>query len=119
MYKITWEFNEKKLEMDFENANDANKAWSCLKQIPGIENMQAVPPEPQRFFARVSFGNWKQEYTYLTHKRVSVGEMVVVETPDGMQIVKVKASGTITDKQLAEICPLERFKYIVGVVSVA
>lgn len=119
MYKIIWLFCGTQNEMSFDDPKEANQVWKMLKHIPGVENMKAVIPEKKHNVVRVVFPGGTREYTYLTNNPVKVGNYVVVEGLDRKEIVKVVYSGEMTDPELSAICPLDRFKYILGVVVAA
>ena len=119
MYKIIWVFNGTQNEIGFDDPKEANEAWQTLKQTPGVSGMKAVMPEKKHNVVRVVFPGGIKEYTYLTHKPVPEGNYVVVEGFDGDEVVKVISSAEMTDSELAKICPLTKFKYVIGVVVAA
>ena len=119
MYKIIWSFNDTQNEISFDNPKEANEAWRLLKYTPGVSGMKAVMPEKKHNVVRVVFPGGVKEYTYLTHKPVPKGGLVVVEGLDGDKVVKVVSSDEMTDSELAKICPLAKFKYVIGVVVAA
>ena len=119
MYKIIWSFNDMQNEIDFDDPKEANEAWQLLKHTPGVSEMKAVMPEKKHNVVRVVFPGGAKEYTYLTHKAVPKGGLVVVEGLDGDEVVKVVSSDEMTDAELAKICPLTKFKYVIGVVVAA
>lgn len=119
MYKIIWSFNDTQNEISFDDPKEANEAWQLLKHTPGVSGMKAVMPEKKLNVVRVVFPGGVKEYTYLTTKHVKPGEYVVVEALDGKEVVKVVSSDEMTETQLAAICPLNKFKHVLGVVVAA
>ena len=116
MYTIKWIFSGIANTAKFDTATEANNFWKMLKKIPGVENMEAIAPEKKFNVVRVTFNGGVKEYTYLTNKPVNSGSFVVVEGNDGKEVVKVASSGEMTESQLVKICPLNKFKYITGLV---
>lgn len=116
MYTIKWIFNGIANTAKFDTATEANNFWRMLKQIPGVKNMEAIKPEKKFNVVRVTFKGGVKEYTYLTNNPVTSGSFVVVDGLDGQEVVKVTSSGEMTESQLSEICPLDKFKYIAGLV---
>lgn len=117
MYTITASFEDKTI---------ANETWKILKKIPGVAEITTHTDEPKPTVTikkypvvRVRFTPGGKIYTYLTKIPCKPGDMVIVHTTDGREIVDVVEYGEMTKEELARICPLERFQYIRGKVVAA
>ena len=117
MYTITVSFEDKAL---------ANKTWQLLRKTPGVVNITTQKDETKPAttvkkypVVRVRFTPGGKTYTYLTKIVCKPGDMVIVHTTDGREIVDVVEYGEMTKEELAKICPLERFQYIRGKVVAA
>lgn len=81
--------------------------------------------EEQFLVAIVKFQNDRREYTYLTDKAYPDNTLAVVETTEWaygaqcacLKIVTVQRCSIRTKTELEKVCPFERYKKIVGTVS--
>ena len=124
MYIITYDeqrdiYYYRNITESFENRDKANNRWLELKNNPLILNMRhSVTEEHEQTYiaVQVVFNNYSKKYTYLAKEPVEVGQLVVVRTSVGLQIVTCVSCTRATKSQLETICPFNKFKRIVGKV---
>jgi len=102
----------------FEDRDKANNRWIELKKNPLIANMRpSTTEEPEQYIAvQVLFNNYSKRYTYLAKEPVEVGQLVVVRTADGLQVVTCVGCSRVTKAQLEVVLPFNKYKYITGKV---
>ena len=123
MFVITYDkqvgiYYYRDFEETFEDKDKANKRWLELKHDPAIANMRpSTTEQPEQYIAvQVVFANYSKKYTYLAKEPVEIGQLVVVRTADGLQVVTCVGCTRATRSQLETICPFNKFKKIVGKV---
>lgn len=126
MYHLTWKFQTYISKMSFDDKDLANEMWQILRKTPGVTDLKPYKDEPKPAttikkypVVRIRFTPGGKTYTYLTKIPCKPGDMVIVHTTDGREIVDVVEYGEMTKEELAKICPLERFQYIRGKVIAA
>lgn len=124
MYRITWDFIDLNgfchigNKVDFDNKDDANNAWVAMKKNPCFVNMEAVVIEDKYIAVTVTFQNYDKDYTYLTKKPIT-SKYCVVNTSEGLKVVKVKKCYETTKAELEKALPFARYQYIKGIVKEA
>lgn len=118
MYQIIWKDSDgRNMYANTVTEHDTQAYIEVLRTI-GIEPTvfrKAEKPQPEKKrYVKVRFDGGAKLYTYLCKEKVSVGELVVVWTADGRELVTVIESGEATDAELEQICPLNKFKYVSG-----
>lgn len=119
MYIISWTYKGfAENQMSFFSREEANEAWTLLKQSGATElhAKKDQPTEPVFDTVSVVFYGGVKEYTYLTRKPIERGALVVVETSDGREVVQVTRGRKQTKTELEALLPFEKYKYIVGEV---
>ena len=120
MYKIFWSYKNFENSLSLEDKDTANEIWLVLKTVPGVSKLRAEKPQtkqPIKPYVKVEFVSGGKLYTYLAKESIKPGTRVVVSTDDGAQVAKVVETGAATEETLASICPLNRLKYISGIVK--
>ena len=124
MYRITYDYkNFVNQTISLEDKDVANQIWQALKTLPDVRNMKhstdKPSEQPKKIAVQVVFRSYGKRYTYLSKSKVSAGDTVVVWTADGRELVQVVECMEMTDAQLEKLCPLNKLKYIDGVVRAA
>lgn len=123
MYQILWK--DEQGRVIFANAlteHDTEAYVEVLKSIgvePTVFRKTDKPQPEKKRYVKVRFDGGAKLYTYLCKEKVNIGDLVVVWTNDGRELVTVVESGEATDAELETICPLSKFKYIRGRVVAA
>ena len=123
MYTITYDiqvgiYYHRNIVENFEDRDVANSRWIELKKNISVLNMRhSSTEEPEQFIAvQVLFNNYGKKYTYLSTSTVEVGQLVVVRTQDGLQVVTCVSCNKVSKSTLETILPFNKFKYITGKV---
>ena len=123
MYQIIWKDTDgRNMYTNALTKHDTEAYINVLKSI-GIEptvfcKTEKPQPEKKRY-VKIRFNGGAKLYTYLCKEKVNIGDLVVVWTSDGRELVTVAEFGEATDAELEAICPLSKFKYISGRVVAA
>ena len=123
MFQIIWK-DEQGRDM-YTNAlteHDTELYIEVLKSIgiePTVFRKTEKPQPAKKRYVKIRFNGGSKTYTYLCKEKVNIGELVVVWTDDGRELVTVVEFGEATDAELEAICPLSKFKYISGRVVAA
>lgn len=123
MFQIVWkDADGRNMYTNTMNEHDTEAYVEVLKSV-GIEptvfrKTEKTQTEKKRY-VKVRFNGGAKLYTYLCKEKVNVGNLVVVWTSDGRELVTVVECGEATDAELEAICPLSKFKYIRGRVVAA
>ena len=124
MFVITYDeqrgiYYYRNITESFENKDKANNRWVELKNNPMIVNMRhSISEEPEQTYiaVQVLFSNYGKRYTYLAKEPIEVGQLVVVRTADGLQVVTCVSCNRVTKSQLEVVLPFNKYKYITGKV---
>lgn len=123
MFQIVWkDADGRNMYANTMNEHDTEAYVEVLKSVgiePTIFRKTEKPRPEKKRYVKVRFGSGVKTYTYLCKEKIGVGELVVVWTADGRELVTVVESGEATDAELEQICPLNKFKYISGRVVAA
>jgi hypothetical protein len=123
MYQVNWKNGSELLSVNAYSTEEKEtfvKALS-LAGFTAIVNClsETAQAAKKRFVVKIVFTPGGRPYTYLCNSKIPVGDLVVVWTQDGRQVVRVIDSGEMTDSELEKICPIGRFRYIEGRVVAA
>lgn len=123
MYQIIWKDTDgRDMYANTLTEHDTEAYIEVLKSIgiePTVFRKTEKPQPAKKRYVKIRFNGGSKAYTYLCKEKVNVGELVVVWTADGRELVTVIESGEATDAELEEICPLNKFKHICGRVVAA
>lgn len=115
MFQIVWQKGNEKLHVNAYSESERDlyvQALTAAGMSGTVYRKADKPATPKHFVVRVTFDNYYKTYTYLAKRKIQVGTTVHVRTEDGVKPVLVVDSGEMTESELAKICPLNRFKYI-------
>lgn len=123
MFQIIWKDSDgRNMYANTMTEHDTEAYVKILRTI-GIEPVvfrKAEKPQPaKKRYVKIRFNGGAKLYTYLCKEKVNIGDLVVVWTSDGRELVTVAEFGEATDVELEAICPLSKFKYISGRVVAA
>ena len=123
MYQITWRNGSESLSVNAYSSEEKEAFVKALAMagFAAIVNCLSatVPTVKKHFVVKVVFTPGGRPYTYLCNSKIAIGDLVVVWTQDGRQVVRVIDSGEMTDSELEKICPISRFRHIEGRVVAA
>lgn len=123
MFIITYDKQEgayiyRNIVETFDDKVKANNRWVELRRDVTVVNMRPSTTEgPEQYIAvQVVFSNYGKRYTYLAKEPVEIGQLVVVRTADGLQVVTCVSCNRVTRSQLELVLPFSKYKYITGKV---
>lgn len=123
MFQIIWKDEQgRDMYANTLTEHDTKVYVDILRTIgvePVVFRKAEKPQTEKKRYVKVRFNGGAKLYTYLCKEKVNVGDLVVVWTSDGRELVTVVEFGEATDAELEAICPLSKFKYISGRVIAA
>lgn len=124
MYRISWDYVDEQgfvhqnNKVDFDNKDEANDQWVAMKNSGIYLNMEATVVDDKYIAITVTFQNYSKDYTYLAKKKIN-SKYCVVDTSEGLKVVKVKKCYETTKAELEKALPFSRYQYIKGIVKEA
>ena len=102
--------------ISFDNKDEANESYKGLK-ASGAANIRAFSDADKCICVDVEFVRGGKRYTYLHHELADVNQLAVVNTRNGMVVVKVVGCSIRLRKELETKMPFENYKHLVGLVK--
>jgi len=123
MLQIIWDYKnykDNKIEFYEEDRESANNLWQYLSNDPDVSNVRTSGKKAKRYIAvKVTFTNGGKPYTYLAKSMLNPGDLAMVYTSEGREIVKVIECTEMEESALEKIYPVSKLKYISGKIVAA